>query len=264
MTAGQIMRRIGCGCGLGLALALSACDDKASPEADPGNPIERSCIVDPALREPPASADVIVYAATPGGIAAAAEAAHLGKRVLLLEPSAHIGGKFGNGIGMGEVKNRAAYATLGGLSRSFYAGVQAWYGLSRIDEARGFEPKVAETLMQRMACAEPGVTVVLRSALERASKTGTTIQSVIMRDGRSYSASQFIDASYEGDLLAAAGVSFTVGREAISIYNEPSAGVRASGPTHNVKFDPYVVPGQPSSGTIPLVDATPPRSLRER
>ena len=255
MIHGRVLRSIGLGAGL--VLAIAACK-KDLPTAYPDDPSERSCIIDPAVSEPPVSADVIVYAATPGGITAAAEAAHLGKKVLLLEPTPHVGGKFGNGIGIGEIKGNAAFATVGGLSRSFYARVQEWYDKPRIEYALNFEPRVAETLMQRMACAEPGVTVVLRSSLDRANKTGTRIQSLIMRDGRSYSASQFIDASYEGDLLAAAGVSSTVGREAISTYNEPSAGVRGTGPSHNVKFDPYVVPGQPSSGTIPLVEAVPP------
>ncbi|MDM4769738.1 FAD-dependent oxidoreductase [Solimonas sp. SE-A11] len=236
------------------ALLITGCDGGSGNGGPPPEVADR-CIVPSTQAGLPTSADVIVYGATPSGITAASEAAKLGKSVILLEPSAYVGGKFGNGIGVGEVKNLASLETIGGMSREFYEQVRSFYGPRRVQDGLHFEPKVAERIMRGMACAHPGVTVITGSPLSTVGKSGTTLQVLTTPDGKNYTGKQFIDASYEGDLLAAAGVGFAIGRESSSQYNEPSAGVRLFGASHNVNFDPYVVPGDPSSGTIPLVDA---------
>lgn len=198
---------------------------------------------------------MLVYGATPSGIMAAIEAAHLGKSVLLLEPGSHVGGKFGNGIGIGEIKD---IATIGGSARKFYDGVAAYYGPSWGAGGSKFEPHVAQLVITNMLCGQTGIRVLTGAGLTAVAKAGSAIHSITAGNGTEFVAKQFIDSSYEGDLLAAAGVNFTVGREASSQYGEPLNGVRPAGQIYGAKFDPFVVPGDPSSGTIPHIDPTPP------
>jgi len=199
--------------------------------------------------------DVLIYGATPSGIMAAIEAAHLGKRVVLLEPTSRLGGKFGNGIGIGEVKN---IDIIGGRTRTFFSQLASFYGFARDVDATKFEPKAAGFVMKSLLCGQSGIQVKTESALTSVTKNGTHVDSVQTENGNRYVAKVFIDASYEGDLLAQAGVSYTVGREASSEYGESLAGVGVYSNANNSQFDPYVVPGDPSSGVIPLIDPAPP------
>jgi hypothetical protein len=233
-----------------------------------------------ALAGPAAAADydVVVYGGTSGGVAAAVQAARMGKSVVLVEPSRHVGGLTSGGLGYTDSGNKAV---VGGLAREFYRRVkkhydrpEAWtyekpeqYKLYRpADDAMWtFEPHVAETLLRDML-AEQKVPVLLGERLDRAPGKGVKldgkrIASVTMESGKAFAGKVFIDATYEGDLMAAAGVSYTVGREPNAKYGETLNGVARKWNTHNhrftVKVDPFVTPGDKSSGLLPGIDPNP-------
>ena len=197
-----------------------------------------------------AQASVVVYTATPSGIMAAIEAAHLGKPVILLEPNQHVGGMTSSGLGQTDSYDLRA---IGGLAQTFFATVHS------IDIAAGnpadvqglhYEPHVAEAAFLQMLGQYPNIQIVYGSSLASVSMSGAVIQSITMTNGNSYSGFEFIDASYEGDLMAMAGVTYAVGRESVAQYGEALAGVRKPVPWAGVVTSPYVVPGDPSSGLI--------------
>lgn len=193
--------------------------------------------------------EVAVYGGTSGGVAAAVQAARMGKQVVLIEPGKHLGGLTTGGLGATDIGNKGA---IGGIAREFYQRVGRHYGQ---DEAWKFEPHVAEAIMDELA-ATPGVTVVRGQRLDLdhgVKKTRSKIVSITMESGQSYAARVFIDASYEGDLMAKAGVSYHVGREANSVYDETLNGVQLGSTKHQFKkpVDPYISPGDPASGLLP-------------
>jgi hypothetical protein len=192
--------------------------------------------------------DIIVYGGTSGGVAAAVQAARAGKRVVLLEFGMHLGGMTSGGLGQTDIGNKAA---IGGISREFYQRIGKHYGK---DEAWTFEPHVAEDIFFQMV-NEAGVTLYLSQRLATVRKEGARIREITMESGRAFRAKIFIDASYEGDLMARAGVKYTVGREANSTYGETLNGVRAQTPKHQfvVSVDPYVKPGDATSGLLPFI-----------
>ena len=219
----------------------------------------------------PDPTDVVVYGATSGGIAAAIQTARMGKSVVLVEPGNHLGGLTSGGLGATDIGNKAA---IGGIAREFYQRVARHYGrddawvqqtrdeyrkLSRRDQAEEdtmwtFEPKVAEAIYREML-RESKVTVLLGERLNLKSavfKGGNRILSIKMESGLALRATMFIDATYEGDLMAKAGVSYHVGREANDKYGETINGV-FFGDKHQfrVSVDPYVVAGDPASGLLP-------------
>jgi hypothetical protein len=120
-----------------------------------------------------------------------------------------------------------------------------------------FEPHVAEAIFFQMI-NEAKVPVYFQQRLASVKKDGARITEVAMENGKVYHAKMFVDATYEGDLMAKAGVSFTVGREANSKYNETLNGIRAETPKHQftVPVDPYVKPGDPSSGLLPFIQSS--------
>jgi len=209
--------------------------------------------------------DVCVYGGTSGGVIAAVTAAKLGKSVVLIEPGRHPGGMSSGGLGQTDFGNKAA---IGGLSRDFYKRVGQFY---KKDEAWQFQPRHAEQVF-RERLAEHKVRAILEHRLARVEKTGRRIGSITIEKApplangapaptavpnseQVISAAMFLDATYEGDLLARAGVSYHVGREAVAKYNEPLNGIRARTPQHQflTDVDPYVQPGDPSSGLLPLI-----------
>ncbi len=193
-------------------------------------------------------ADVVVYGATSGGVSAAVAAARLGKSVALLSLNNHVGGMTASGLGVTDIGpgNDTSYVT--GISREFYKRVGAVYGSSNL--VIWFEPKVAEGVFWQML-AEAGVTVYSNKLLATTTMVSNRITQITMEDGTIFRGKQFIDTTYEGDLIAAAGVTFTWGREGTNVYNESLAGIRALGGTYS--YDPYVVPGNPASGLLPHV-----------
>jgi len=171
----------------------------------------------------PAHADVVVYGGTPSGVLAATTAARAGAGVLLIEPSAHVGGMVSNGL---TATDYGTTSTIGGYTREFFDRVQAIEGTS--GGRYRFQPSTAERVYNDMLTSA-GVTVLHGERLHEGqgvTKQGTHIASIKMESGTVISGDVFIDASYEGDLMAAAGVSYRVGRESRDEFGESLAGVR--------------------------------------
>jgi hypothetical protein len=218
--------------------------------------------------------DVVIYGGTSAGIAAAVQARRLEKSVVLIEPSNHLGGLTTGGLGATDIGNKQA---IGGIARDFYHRIREYYQHSeawtrekpedyikrnpRFDPQDNtmwtFEPHVAALIYARML-GEVQVVPVMNERLERkggVKKDGGRIKSITMESGRTYAGQMFIDATYEGDLMAAAGVKYHVGREANSVYGETLNGVEAKMNVKSHRFpkpvDPFVRPGDPASGLLP-------------
>ena len=219
------------------------------------------------------SYDVVVVGGTSGGIVAAVQAAHMGKSVVLLEGGRHLGGLTSGGLGATDIGNKGA---IGGLSRDFYHRVylhykkeDSWVHQRRDDyELREkwdsektwwkFEPHIAEAIYYDMI-EDAKVPVVFGERLDLKNgvqKKGSRIVAIRAESGRVYRGKMFIDATYEGDLMAKAGVSYTVGREANSQYGETLNGVQVKNAVYHQLENPvdaYVKPGEPSSGMLPCL-----------
>ena len=197
------------------------------------------------------SSDVCVYGGTSGGAIAAVAAARLGKNVSLVAFNNHVGGMTSSGLGVTDVGNFPQ--SIGGFAAEFYSRVGAAYGST--NPVYWFEPHVAEqTFLQMLYGA--GVTIYTNQQLVSVTVSNLTITQITMQDGTIYQAKEFIDATYEGDLMAQAGVSYTWGRESSSTYGESLAGVFVN----SVQYpcDPYFVPGNAASGLLPLIQSGPP------
>lgn len=196
--------------------------------------------------------DVVVYGATSGGVAAAVRAARAGSSVVLLAFDDHVGGMSASGLGTTDVGDPDA---VGGLARAFYREVAKVY--RAVDPHWSVEAHVAEGIFLGWL-EQAAVQVRYRRQLRRVTVEAGRIVDLTTDDGSSYQAKMYVDASYEGDLLAAAGVSCTVGRESSGQYGEPLAGVQRS-TNHQFQrhVDPYVVPGRPESGLLPGISPEP-------
>lgn len=198
--------------------------------------------------------DVCVYGGTSAGVMAAISAKRLGKTVLLIEPGGHLGGLSAGGLGATDIGNKYAVT---GLARHFYRRIGAHYGHL---EQWTFEPHVAEALFNTYL-SEVKLTPLMGYRLQTVQKVGNRITAVRLEPSTTQTdkraglktvyAKQFIDCSYEGDLMAKAGVSYSVGREANSQYGETWNGVQFLD-KHQFPdgVDPYNVPGKPESGLI--------------
>jgi hypothetical protein len=215
--------------------------------------------------------DVVVYGGTSGAVAAAIQTKKMGKTVVLVSPDKHLGGLTSGGLGWTDTGNKTV---IGGVSREFYQRVRKHYDKpvawihQKPDEYEqyregedaiwAFEPKVAEQTYDNWV-KELEIPVVREAWLDRekgVKRDGQRIVSITTLDGKTYAGKMFIDGTYEGDLMAAAGVSYTVGREANSQYGEEINGVQtANADSHQfaTKIDPYVVPGDPKSGLLPRI-----------
>ena len=194
--------------------------------------------------------DLCVYGETAAGVVAAVAARRLGKTAALAAFDAHIGGLSSGGLGCTDFGNKAA---IGGIAREFYRRLGDYYE-NPDGEAWTFEPSVAGRVLREML-EEADVRLRVDQQLVRVHKTGGRIDAIEMSDGTVYRAKTFIDATYEGDLMAMAGVRYHVGREANSVYRETLNGIHFGHPNHNFRawVDPYRVEGDPSSGLLPLV-----------
>jgi hypothetical protein len=197
--------------------------------------------------------DICVFGATSAGVAAAVQAGREGRKVVLTEFGGHVGGMTAGGLSETDIGNKGA---IGGLAREFYRRMGRHY---RGNEVWKFEPSVAERVFHDML-GEAGVAVYFRQRLASVKTNRARLESMTMEDGTIFQARVFIDTSYEGDLLAKAGVSYFVGREANAIYHETLDGIRAVTPKHQfaVAVDPYLRPGDPSSGLLPFIQDLPP------
>jgi hypothetical protein len=192
--------------------------------------------------------DVCVYGGTPAGIAAAMQIARLGKRVVLLEFGKRIGGIVTSGLGATDIGNKHV---IGGISRQFFRDVGVKYG---VEEKWHFEPHIALQVYQEWLDSA-GIPVYIEHRLSHIEKKHGRIASLQTENGCQFRASIYIDAGYEGDLMARAGVQYRVGRESDSVYDEHYNGIHYGSPHHNFfRFvDPYRKPGDPSSGLLPNV-----------
>lgn len=193
-------------------------------------------------------ADLCVYGGTSAGLAAAIAARRLGLSALVVEPAGQVGGMTAGGLSMTDIGNKRA---IGGLAHEFYRRCGAHYGVA---EEWRFEPRVAAQVFDAML-AEAQVPVYRRQFLAAVELDGRRIAGVRCESGLTVRARAFIDASYEGDLMARAGVSYAVGREANAQYGETLNGAQVR-PTHQFDnpVDPYVRPGDPASGLLPGIE----------
>jgi hypothetical protein len=236
--------------------------------------------------------DVVIYGGTSAGVMAAVQAKRMGKTVIIVAPDKHLGGLSSGGLGFTDTGNKAV---IGGLAREFYHRVwqhydeaSAWtwqqkseygnkgQGTPAVDGAQRtmwiFEPHVAEKIFEDLV-RENALTVLRDEWLDRArgvKKDGARIAAITMLSGKSFVGKMFIDATYEGDLMAAAGVSHHVGREANAVYGETLNGVQVGVLHHRhhfgvlkEKLSPYVVPGDPASGVLPRISTAPPGKFGE-
>lgn len=236
------------------------------------------------------SYDIVVYGATSSGITAAIQSSRLDKKVLLIEPGHRIGGLTTGGLGQTDIGNKQA---IGGISREFYQNIKSHYqkqvnwiwqkresyrdgGQTTSDSMEDamwtFEPSAALRVFKEMIRKEKNITLIYSQRLNRKSgvkKTGGKIVSIQMESGQIYQSKIFIDATYEGDLMAASGVSYIVGRESNSQYGESLNGVQANNVSLALKktismnaahhnfiegVDPYIRKGDPKSGLLPFIN----------
>jgi hypothetical protein len=167
-------------------------------------------------------ADIVVYSGMPSGIAASITAAREGAKVILIEPTKHIGGLSTSGLNNAEIEHMLEW-TVGGFADEFYARLGKHYG--RKKPAYNFESGVAEKVYLEML-KEAGVIVLYGASVDSVSKEGTKIKEITLTDGTKLAAKVFVDASYEGDLMARAGVKYVIGRESKAEFGEEAAGIR--------------------------------------
>jgi hypothetical protein len=230
--------------------------------------------------------DVIIYGGTSSAVTAAVQIVKMGHTVVIVSPDKHLGGLSSSGLGFTDTGNKAV---IGGLSREFYHRIYKFYqkpeawqwekkedyggvgqGSTAIDGANRtmwiFEPHVAEQVFEDFV-KEYKIRVYREEFLDRAHgvalKDGK-IQSIKTLAGNIYKGRIFIDATYEGDLMAAAGVSYHIGREANSVYGEEWNGVQTGNypiKQHDFKelnISPFIIPGDPKSGVLPLISTEEP------
>lgn len=195
--------------------------------------------------------DVAVYGGTPAGVTAAIQAAREGKRTVLLSFNQHVGGMTSGGLTASDL---GQIESIGGLTIEFY---------DRLGRKSGFRPSDAESLYLKML-DEAGVNVLLGRALTSVQREENRLLSAAMETGEIIDAAMFVDATYEGDLLAAANVSYRVGREPAGAYGESLGGQWQQVSWKNtyqfcrLPLDPYLVPGDPNSGLLPEIASEPP------
>jgi hypothetical protein len=240
--------RLAMALGLALTTALAPAQEPA-----PATPWEGPHHFRPVERGEPTrlAFGVAVYGGTPAGVTAAVQAARMGKRTVLLSFDRHVGGVTSGGLTATDIGDEAS---VGGLARAAY---------DRLGRIRDFSPSRAEALFRNML-DEAGVTVLLARPLESAQLDGARVLSITMMTGETIDAEVFIDASYEGDLMAAAEVSYRVGREPRSAFGESLAGQwqtvswRGVYQFCDLPISPYTTPGDPASGLLPEIAAEPP------
>ena len=237
--------------------------------------------------------DIVIYGGTSAGIAAAIQASRMEKTVIVLEPGNRVGGLTTGGLGQTDIGNKQA---IGGISREFYQNIKKYYsnpdhwkwqeqmeyldgGQTRTgkheDAMWTFEPSAALEVYHDMLQQE-SIEVIYNQRLDREQgvrKKEGSIVSITMESGEVFHGHMFIDATYEGDLMAAAGISYTTGREGNDQYRENLNGVQANdtsltllgtvsanGRNHNFVegVDPYIIEGDKSSGVLPYIDVAGP------
>ncbi len=224
--------------------------------------------------------DIVIYGGTSAGVIAAVQAKKMGKSVVVVAPEKHLGGLTSGGLGYTDIGNKNA---IGGLGRDFYKRVwkkyaddAAWkfekrkpFGAQGASVEPGeetqwiFEPHVAEQVFEDLV-AENKIEVLRGERLDLkdgVTKDGARIVSFRTESGKVFAGREFIDATYEGDLMAKAGVAYTVGREANAQYGEQFDGVavkHSKGHQFPPKISAYKIEGDPYSGVLPRIGMSPP------
>ncbi|MDG1355977.1 MAG: FAD-dependent oxidoreductase, partial [Opitutales bacterium] len=206
------------------------------------------------------SYDLVVYGDSSGAVTAAVAAKRKGLSVILINPTGFLGGMSASGLGATDFLGQRR--TFGGIASEFYEGINKAYGKNHV---RSFEPHVGEQVFKKLI-ADAQVQVLFDEKLNRETGVkmdGKRIASITTLSGKTFHGKMFIDATYVGDLMAAAGVSYTVGREPESQYGEDLAGVRRGDTKPRLHYgqrdkdhfvaevDGYVIPGDSSSGLLP-------------
>lgn len=230
--------------------------------------------------------DICIYGGTSGGVAAAVQAARMGRKVVIAEPGMHLGGMTSGGLSAVDIGDPR---TVGGIAREYFSRLVGSYGKKlewdkpfsgnggpATGGAYSIEPHVAEQVFNEML-REAGVDVRFRVRLTSVRKDGARITDLVTDEGSVFRAKMFIDATYEGDLMAKAGVSYTLMREGNSKYGEtyngihytekytprtghlmPGSNGRVNGGQgvwdRDFPIDPYVVKGDATSGLLPLIN----------
>ena len=221
--------------------------------------------------------DIVIYGSTPAALSAAVQAKRMGRSAVIVCPETRIGGLTTGGLGATDIGNKAAF---GGIALDFYKDVAKYYGnpdhlvvqfpnekmrkatsagILKSESKWTFEPSVALSILEGWEKRD-GLDIRRNEWLDRKNgveKKNGRIVSIKTLSGSVYSGKVFIDATYEGDLMAAAGVSYHVGREANSVYGETLNGNEpGQAKFHQLHkgIDPYVKPGDPTSGLLPCVE----------
>lgn len=177
--------------------------------------------------------DVVVYGGTPSGVMASVAASREGSKVLLIETTRHVGGLNSSGLGTSDTQGMVKLA-VSGLPMKLYTQIGASYGENKARYT--FEPKVFEKACMDML-TDSKVTILFERHIGSLKKRGTRIIEITLDNGTTVRGAVFIDASYEGDLMAQAGVKYTYGREGTSKYGETLAGIRYG--NNVVDISPY-------------------------
>lgn len=240
----------------------------------------------PSFAAEAVESDVCIYGGTSGGVAAAVQAARMGKRVVIAEPGSHLGGMTSGGLSAVDIGDPRS---VGGIAREYFTRLAATVGTELAWDkpfvpkgggpatggAYAIEPHKAEEVFSGMA-RQAGVKVHFKTRLASVQKEGGRITALIMEDGQIFHARVFMDTTYEGDLMAKAGVNYTLMREGNAKYGETYNGIyydekyrprtghlmpeesgRVKGGQgvwdRDFPLDPYVVKGDPKSGLLPLL-----------
>ena len=233
-------------------------------------------------------ADVCVFGGTSGGVSAAVQVARMGKTVILAEPGKHLGGMTSGGLSAVDIGDPRS---VGGIAREYFTKLAATVGVKLAWDqafkgnggggpatggAYAIEPHKAEQVFNEMA-KDAGVKVQFGTRLASVKKDGVHITEIVMENGAVFRAKVFLDTTYEGDLMAKAGVSHTLMREGRAQYGEKFAGIiyedKYQPRTNHLKpgphgrvpggqgvwdrdfpLDPFVVKGDPKSGLLPLIN----------
>jgi len=230
------------------------------------------------------SVDVVIYGGTSAAVTAAVQVAKMGKTVVVVSPDKHLGGLSASGLGWTDTGDKSV---IGGLARNFYHRLykhyqkeESWQWQEAADygnKGQGnraidgenrtmwiFEPHAAELVFDQLI-EEYDIPLYREEWLDRdggVQMKGTIIKSIRTLSSKVFEGRIFIDATYEGDLMAAAGVSYHIGREGCDVYGEKWNGVQTGVLHHGHHFktdiSPYVIPGDPNSGVLPRISTEDP------